>query len=138
MWVPSFDVYSYQDGPHIAKVFAGNVNHPAENGKWLALSLAEDETGFVGVTGQGGSITVRFPAVLSPKSPVAYEGPQGTLLAAPVGVAEAKAVAADLSVVYPQALPATAFPYTPPSHGPQETAGSAPSSVDSPSAGDPV
>jgi len=117
----TFDVYAYQDGAHIAQVFAGDVNFESENGKWLDLALTEDETGFVGVTGEGGSITVRFPAVLSAKTPVSYEGTEGSLLAAPVGVAETKAVAEGLSVTYSQALSYTDFTYTLTSGGYKET-----------------
>jgi hypothetical protein len=93
----TFDVYSYQDGTHIAQVFSGDVNYESENGKWLDLALTEDETGFVGVTGEGGSTTVRFPAALSAKTPVSYEGPEGSL-ATPVGAADPQATKGWLTI----------------------------------------
>ena len=117
------DVYAWGDegAAHLAAIHTEDVNYLDASGEWRDLKLVETDSGWDAITGEGGDVTVSFPAALGSKSPVVFAIGGGAISVSPVGVESATAVADGLGVRYPDALHDTDITYTLDSTGYKET-----------------
>ena len=71
------DVYQFEGGDHIARVYPGVVNYQASAGKWMPIDpLLHDVDG--GWVNGANSINLRFPSRLSADSPFVFGLPEGS------------------------------------------------------------